>query len=129
MPVDRRYRERLANGIAAFMRQETNSDELGEIVHCRRSKDVAAREAAKQVWLFFDDLTDHRVCVYQEQWEQLRRWYAFLKTDYGLTKRTFSPVPSIVSSGTRTCKALSSASRSGRSPPMMSSMRATPTSR
>ncbi len=85
MCVDRALRDKMADAIIAYMQGRIKAREL-EKVTGRPSKDKGAMMVGWQVWYFYDDFIDHPICVTRECWACLRRWVAFLKTDYGLTE-------------------------------------------
>jgi hypothetical protein len=92
MAVDRNRRELMAKALAAFMRGEIKARQFDKQVmkwdnsymdriSCDEGK------AAFVLWHFYDDLIDHHISVSKEGWDCLKRWLAFLKTDYGLRER------------------------------------------
>ncbi len=94
MPVDRAFRDKLADAAASFMRGEIKSYDLDYALLEKSSKtDPDANIVGRQLWLFYDDIVDHPICQPPEGWECLRRWIAFLKTDYALVARPFEVIP------------------------------------
>lgn len=92
MVVNRTLRDKLAEGLQAFMRREIDSYDFDDIVLDTGScscLDQDANRASDVLWHFYDDFKIHHINVSKEGWEYLKRWYAFLKTNYSLEERTF----------------------------------------
>jgi len=79
----------MADAIAAYMRGEIKSREFEKAAGPidGPTDDEGADGAGLQMWYVYGDFIDHPVCVSREGWDYLRRWLAFLKTDYGLKDR------------------------------------------
>jgi hypothetical protein len=89
MAASRSDRESLLKVLVAFMRGEIKSDQFDEqrIVweeECRKSQDEGAAQVCFLLWHFYDDVDAHPISVSPEQWDALRRYAAFLKTDLEL---------------------------------------------
>jgi hypothetical protein len=89
--VDRECRRRMADAVLRFMRREIRSNDLDRACELRwQESDLAAHQAGIKIWLTYDDFVDHHIDVPPEGYEFLKRWLAFLRSDYGLTER---PLP------------------------------------
>ena len=86
MPVDRANRDKMGKTIVAYMRREIKTRQF-EHRTLARTRDKGAAAAGWQLWLIYDDYINHPVRVSPEGWDHLRRWLAFLRTDYGVVER------------------------------------------
>ena len=89
--IDRKSRDKLAETMAKFMRGEIKSDEFDDIRSLEVSnEDKSACIIKETLWGYYSDWSDHHVSLSFEAWEQMRRWVAFLKTDYKLKTHKFN---------------------------------------
>lgn len=86
--VDRENREKLAKATVVFMCAKIRSDAYDD---ARREAKPGGWDAglllAKGVlWTCYSDLEDHAIRADHEEWNLMRRWVAFLMTDYPMCK-------------------------------------------
>lgn len=73
------------------MRGEINNDTFDErrnvcIDECCKADDDSAAQVGFLLWFFYDDLVTHHISQSREGWDALRRYAAFLKTDFELER-------------------------------------------
>lgn len=91
MAISRLVRESLLQSLGAFMRGEINNDQFDEqreicVDECRKNGDESAANVGFVLWCFYDDCVTHKISQSPEGWNALRRFAAFLKTDFELER-------------------------------------------
>lgn len=82
MSADHEARSALRQALIAYMRGEIRTFDFDDInTRCIDANDASLVALARTLWLFHDDLLNHRVSVSPEGWDVLRRIVAFLATD------------------------------------------------
>ena len=86
MSVDRPNRDRAADAISAYLRDEIDNFELHDQTLGLDSPDYSLREIARWLWGCYDDIIRHKVHATREGWDFLARCAVFLRTDLELPK-------------------------------------------
>lgn len=87
--VDRQARDALARATARFMKGRGESVDLGNEIRSVRataSNDPSVLRIARQIATFYEDGIRHGVSVSEDEWEDLTRLVAFLRTDLEFTR-------------------------------------------
>jgi hypothetical protein len=88
MAVDRQARKTLRNAIGGYMSGAIRTFAFeGQYAPCRNSPDEAVQAIVRHVWYIHDELIDHPISVTEQEWEILRRSFAFLLTDLDFTAK------------------------------------------
>lgn len=80
--VDRENRDRLVNAISDYLDERITAFEFDDqLTETHSSKDEVVIYTARNLWLFYDDLKDHKVVLAKEGWGFFQRFSLLLQSD------------------------------------------------
>ncbi len=81
MIVDRNNRNALVAAINRYLDGETTAFKFDDEIFSISSDDLTIRHVVQQLWLFYDDLKDHKVKLSKEAWDYFQRLVLVLQSD------------------------------------------------
>ncbi len=79
--VDRPARDAMIAAMNAYMNEEIGTFEFDDRLDAIQTKDAAVNDAISIVWYYYDDCTDHPICVNHDTWNLFWRMILLLRSD------------------------------------------------
>lgn len=79
--VDRENRDALVAAINRYLDGQTTAFEFDDEIFSIKSDDATVSHVVHALWLFYDDLKDHKVQLSKEAWDYFQRLILVLKSD------------------------------------------------
>jgi hypothetical protein len=85
MPINREYRDRIADAVESYLRCEIDNYALDEVLSSVKTDDTTCQRIAEQMWYLYDDCKRHRnegkLKVQSRDKEAIERWLILLRSD------------------------------------------------
>ena len=79
--IDRDIRQKLAGIIEKYLDERISAFAFDEQLQEIETEDQSVQEAIEYLWMFYDDLKDHKVLATKEDWNFFQRLLVFLSSD------------------------------------------------
>ncbi len=81
--IDRQARDKLASALRAYMDEQITAFELDEAINQASgdTDDQTVKDIGWALWLFYDDVKDHKIVASKSQWDWFSRLLLLLESD------------------------------------------------